>query len=45
MCRVDGRYLQYGVTSWGTRSCRRKPVVFTRVAEYREWINATIAVL
>ncbi|XP_052795432.1 chymotrypsin-like protease CTRL-1 [Mya arenaria] len=42
VCQVNSKYIQYGVTSWGKRTCDQKPVVYARVSTYRSWIMATI---
>ena len=34
------RYAEIGVVSWGYFECVGRPGVFTRVAEYKEWINS-----
>lgn len=41
----DGRTVQIGVVSWGSRRCEdpNRTGVFTRVASYRSWISDTIA--
>lgn len=45
VCQKDKNYVQYGVTSWGSKSCDRKPSVFTRVSFYYSWIQDSIAKL
>ncbi|XP_060064685.1 elastase-1-like [Ylistrum balloti] len=39
VCRVNGQFILAGVTSWGSSSCSGYPSVYTRVSEYRNWIN------
>jgi len=40
MCRTDGRWRLYGLTSWGEEcAAARKPGVYTRVNRYLQWIE------
>lgn len=43
VCLTNNRYVQYGVTSWGSKSCDRKPSVFTRLSHYLTWIKDTVS--
>ena len=38
-CLIN-RYAEIGVVSWGYIRCVGRPGVFTRVAEYKDWINS-----
>ncbi|CAH1789765.1 unnamed protein product [Owenia fusiformis] len=42
VCKKNGRWVQSGVTSWGTFQCTGKPAVYTRTSEYLDWINANM---
>lgn len=40
MCRTDGRWRLYGLTSWGEEcAAAHKPGVYTRVNRYLEWLE------
>jgi secreted trypsin-like serine protease len=45
MLKQEGRWVLVGVTSWGL-GCGRidRPGVYTRITEYRDWINKFIRV-
>merc|ERR1719394_907791 len=41
VCQQGGRWVLAGVTSGGSPICNvRKPSIYTRVSEYRDWISA-----
>ncbi|CAH1797561.1 unnamed protein product [Owenia fusiformis] len=42
VCKKSGRWVQAGVTSWGSRQCRDKPAVYTRTSQYLDWINSNM---
>lgn len=39
VCKKNGRWIQAGLTSWGTFQCTGKPAVYTRLSSYLDWIN------
>jgi len=46
VCRVGGDYLLAGVTSWGRADCSvQYPTVYTRMSEYRDWIEENAVIL
>ena len=34
------RYAEIGLVSWGIASCVDRPMVFSRVSEYKDWIKS-----
>ncbi|XP_016414537.1 chymotrypsin-like protease CTRL-1 isoform X1 [Sinocyclocheilus rhinocerous] len=43
MCESSGVWYQVGIVSWGHESCSTdRPVVYTRVSYFRQWINEII---
>ena len=41
-CKVNGRWVLTGATSWGRSGCQTAgyPSVYTRVSKYLDWISA-----
>ena len=37
---VINSYAEIGVVSWGIASCVDRPMVFSRVSEYKDWIKS-----
>ncbi|OWF39004.1 elastase-1-like [Mizuhopecten yessoensis] len=43
VCVKSNEYILAGVTSWGSSNCENMPNVYTRVSEYRGWIDENMA--
>lgn len=42
VCRKDNHWIQVGIVSWGSPTCKTYPTVFTKVSAYRQWIDEVI---